>query len=173
MGFKGKADLEDYWSAIDRGMTDEPLAKVRDNMPNSPIYGGFMKHDPRVLRRSAEHSAAAAEFVASFGIEFHPVNPGQPFLLASKPGSMPKFAQAVLEEAKRLGVDFRTNARVTKLLTPPDETAGAPERSVRVTGLEATVNGKRLSVRAGAVILATGGFIDNAEYLRRYGLFGV
>ena len=40
LGFKGKADLEDYWSAIDRGMTDEPLAKVGDNMPNSPIYGG-------------------------------------------------------------------------------------------------------------------------------------
>lgn len=168
LGFKGKADLEDYWSAIDRGMTDEPLAKVRDNMPNSPIYEGFMKHDPRVLRRSAEHSAAAAEFVASFGIEFHPVNPGQPFLLASKPGSMPKFAQAALEEAKRLGVDFRTNARVTKLLTVPDDSKDAPERSVRVTGLEATVNGKLLRVRAGAVILATGGFIDNAEYLRRY-----
>lgn len=39
---------------------------------------------------------------------------------------------------------------------------------MRVTGLEATVNGKRLRVRAGAVIFATGGFIDNAEYLRRY-----
>lgn len=168
LGFQGKADLEDYWSAIDRGLTDEPLSKVRDNMPNSPVYGGFMKHDPRVLRRCAEHSAAAAEFVASFGIEFHPVNPGQPFLLASKPGSMPKFARAAIEEAKRLGVLFRTNARVTNLLTIPDDSEGAPERSVRVTGLEASVNGRTLRVRAGAVILATGGFIDNERYMRRY-----
>lgn len=53
LGFKGKADLEDYWSAIDRGMTDEPLAKVRDNMPNSPIYGGFV-NNPRLKSKTLQ-----------------------------------------------------------------------------------------------------------------------
>ena len=140
LGYKGHADLEDYWSMIESGKTDEPLAKVRDNMPNSPIYAGFVKHDPRVLRRSAENSAAVADFVASFGIEFLPVNPSQPFLLASKPGSMPKFAQAMLEEAKRLGVVLRTGTRVTRLLTEAEAARdGGPDAvgRVRVAGVEA------------------------------------
>lgn len=171
LGYKGHADLEDYWSMIESGKTDEPLAKVRDNMPNSPIYAGFVKHDPRVLRRSAENSAAVADFVASFGIEFLPVNPSQPFLLASKPGSMPKFAQAMLEEAKRLGVVLRTGTRVTRLLTEAEAARdGGPDAvgRVRVTGVEAAGKSGRLIVRAPAVILAAGGFIDNAAYLRRY-----
>ena len=177
LGFKGEATLEAYWSMIEKGLTDEPLAKVRDNMPNSPIYAGFVKHDPRVLRRAAEMSASVAEFVASFGIQFLPVNPGQPFLLASKPGSMPQFATGMLDEAKRLGVDVRMNARVEKLLTEPDESALAPERGVRVTGVVAAIRGrdadgrqevKHLRIRAGAVILATGGFIDSLALLRRY-----
>ena len=53
-GFQGKADLDSYWQLIEEGHTDEPLSKVRDNMPNSPMYSGIAKHDPNVLRRSAE-----------------------------------------------------------------------------------------------------------------------
>lgn len=39
--FTGDASLEKYWSLIESGATDEPLSKVRDNMPNSPIYSGI------------------------------------------------------------------------------------------------------------------------------------
>lgn len=78
-GFKGKADLESYWQLIEEGHTDEPLSKVRDNMPNSPVYSGIAKHDPNVLRRSAEMSPAVADFVMSYGIDFLPINPQQPF----------------------------------------------------------------------------------------------
>lgn len=69
-GFKGKADLDSYWQLIEEGHTDEPLSKVRDNMPNSPMYSGIAKHDPNVLRRSAEMSPAVAAFVMSYGIDF-------------------------------------------------------------------------------------------------------
>ena len=168
LGFRGKADLEDYWAMIESGRTDEPLAKVRDNMPNSPIYAGFMKHDPRVLRRAAEHSAEVVEFVASFGIPFLPVNPSQPFLLASKPGSMPKLVQGLLEECRRLGVGIRTKTRAVKLITEPDASPGAPEGGVRVVGVEAQTDGRSLTLRAPAVLLATGGFIDNAALMKRY-----
>lgn len=32
-GFQGKANLDSYWQLIEEGHTDEPLSKVRDNMP--------------------------------------------------------------------------------------------------------------------------------------------
>lgn len=69
-GVQGKADLDSYWQLIEEGHTDEPLSKVRDNMPNSPMYSGIAKHDPNVLRRSAEMSPAVAAFVMSYGIDF-------------------------------------------------------------------------------------------------------
>lgn len=120
-GFKGKADLDSYWQLIEEGHTDEPLSKVRDNMPNSPMYSGITKHDPNVLRRSAEMSPAVAAFVMSYGIDFLPINPQQPFLLPSKPGSMPKFAQAMLDELQKRGVSVLLDSAVTGLETQTED----------------------------------------------------
>lgn len=161
--FEGEAGLDAYWSLIERGLTDEPLSKVRDNMPMSPIYSGIFKHDPRVLRRCAEYSPRVVEFLTSFGIEFLPINPNQPFLLPSKPRSMPRFAQAMLKELDRLGVRIETDAAGIELLT---ETA--PDGSIRVIGAKVRREGETFSVRAGTVVAATGGFSDNMKLLRRY-----
>lgn len=162
-GFKGKADLDSYWQLIEEGHTDEPLSKVRDNMPNSPMYSGIDKHDPNVLRRSAEMSPAVAAFVMSYGIDFLPINPQQPFLLPSKPGSMPKFAQAMLDELQKRGVSVLLDSAVTGLETQTED-----KGQNRVTGVRFVRDGKTQFIRARSVVLATGGFSDNRQMMRRY-----
>lgn len=162
-GFQGKADLDSYWQLIEEGHTDEPLSKVRDNMPNSPMYSGIAKHDPNVLRRSAEMSPAVAAFIMSYGIDFLPINPQQPFLLPSKPGSMPKFAQAMLDELQKRGVSVLLDSAVTGL-----ETQTENKGQDRVTGVRFVQDGKTQFIRARAVVLATGGFSDNRQMMRRY-----
>lgn len=149
--FKGEAGLEAYWKLMERGLTDEPLSKVRDNMPMSPIYSGIFKHDPAVLRRCAEFSPKVVEFLTSFGVEFQPINPNQPFLLPSKPQSMPKFAQAMLAELKRLGVRVETDAAAIELLTQTDA-----DGLVRVVGTKVRKGGEMFDIRARTVVMGYG-----------------
>ena len=166
--FAGDASLEKYWSLIESGATDEPLAKVRDNMPNSPIYSGIAKHDPRVLRRCAETSPEFVAFVRSLGVEFLPINPRQPFLLPSKPGSMPQLAKTLTEQLRQMNVRVMTDVQVDKLLTEQDDSLRTNPHALKVTGALVESDGKKLSISASAVILATGGFTDNAKMMRRY-----
>lgn len=161
--FKGEAGLEAYWKLIERGLTDEPLSKVRDNMPMSPIYSGIFKHDPAVLRRCAEFSPKVVELLSSFGVEFQPINPNQPFLLPSKPRSMPKFAEALLSELKRLNVRVQTDAAAAEFLTQTDV-----DGSTRVVGAKVKKGGEMFDIRARTVVTATGGFSDNMKLMRRY-----
>lgn len=166
--FSGDASLEAYWRQIEAGLTDEPLSKVRDNSPMSPVYAGFMKHDPRVMKRSAEMSPEVPALLASFGIEFLPINPGQPFLLPTKPGSMSTFVKAIGVELNKLGVEVHTGARAVSLETEEDRTPGAPPNAVRVTGATAKIQEKTVRIAADAVVIASGGFIDNKDMMRRY-----
>ena len=166
--FRGDASLEAYWAQIEAGLTDEPLSKVRDNSPMSPVYAGFMKHDPRVMKRSAEMSPEVPALLSSFGIEFLPINPRQPFLLPTKPGSMSAFAMAIGTELEKLGVEVYTDARALSLETEEDCTPGAPPRAVRVTGVTAELEEKTLRIAAAAIVIASGGFIDNKDMMRRY-----
>ena len=165
---KAQTGIDAYWSLIERGVMDEPLSKVRDNMPLSPIYSGIFKHDPRVLRRSAETSPKVVQFLKSFGVRFMPINAQQPFLLPSMPGSMPAFAQALVKELERLHVQILTDARLVELTTAPDETQGAAKGARRVTGAVFFFFLRLVRAAAKAVIVATGGFIDNAQMMCRY-----
>lgn len=166
--FTGDASLEKYWSLIESGATDEPLSKVRDNMPNSPIYSGIAKHDPRVIRRCAEMSPEVVAFVRSFGTKFLPINPRQPFLVPSKPGSMPQLAKALVDRLQRANVRIWTDAKISRLLTEQDASSQTEPHSLRLTGAQAFVDGKAISISASAVVLATGGFTDNEKMMRRY-----
>ena len=151
-------EVEDYWQRILSGVDDEPLSKVRDNSHNSPIYSGVAKHDPEVLHRAAAASPRVIELLESFGVEFLPPTERQPFLLPSRPGSMGRFAQGVVEELRRLGVTLRTGTRATKLLVEEGVVTGAEVESSEGTAL----------IRARAVIVASGGFVNNDAMMRRY-----
>lgn len=150
---------EDYWNRFAKGLDDEPLQKVRDNTPNSPIYDGINKHNPEVIKKAALMSPEVMKFVMDYGIEFMQVNPNMPFRIAMVAGEPAKFADAMLNELKERNVEIMRNTRVQSLIMDDG----------RVVGVEAErKNGQKLSIYGKSVILATGGYINNEYLLKRY-----
>lgn len=154
-------EVEDYWQRILSGIDDEPLSKVRDNSPLSPIYSGVAKHNPEVLHRTIAQSPRVIDLLESFGVRFLPPSKAQPFLLVSQPGAMSVFVKQIQDEITRLGVDVRTQTRAQTLLT----------RSGRVMGVQVDFSGDpkcTYAIGARSVIVASGGFINNDAMMRRY-----
>ena len=152
--------VEDYWKRLNAGLDDEPLSKVRDNLPESIIYSGIAKHDPSVLRACVEVSPEVTGFIASFGIEFLKINPEKPFLISTAPGSMSKLADGLMKRILSSHGEILAQTSVEHLITSDN---GAVQ-GVFCRDRE----GKTLSIGAQAVILATGGFLDNQDLMRHY-----
>lgn len=160
-GLVNGVSQEDYWNRIQSGVDDEPLSKVRDNLPLSPIYSGVAKHDPEVLRRCAYKTPQVVDFMLSYGVEFIKPSKAQPFLLPTKPGSMNLFTSAMVKELKAQGVSFLLGYAAKKLMTKGGEVVG-----VEVEEVDRAQNRQRITAQA--VLIATGGFADNPEMMKRY-----
>lgn len=143
------------------GTSTQREAGIHDNA--TEMYNFLMtfnQHDvsPALMRYYSDHSADAVEWLKSLGVAF-PV----PMLISScvsgvLRGHTPSgFALAIIEQlinrAGVLGVETAVGTRVSKL---------AVEKG-RVCGIE--VDG--MSLRAGSVILATGGFGNNPAMVER------
>ncbi|MDO5532619.1 FAD-dependent oxidoreductase [Sutterella sp.] len=161
-GVTAGVSVEDYWKRLLAGLDDEPLTKVRDSLPLSPIYSGIAKHDPAVMRACVERSTSLVDFIESFGVEFRPVNPGRPFLHPTAPGSMNKLAAGLRDEILAKGGEIRMQTRATTLITDDKGT---------VTGAVLSAGGQETRAGARAVVLATGGFLDNEELMLRHKRF--
>lgn len=155
-------EVDDYWKQIELGVDDEPLSKVRDNLRLSVIYSGVNKHDPKVLRRSAEYSPKVIEFVQSYGIKFRKMNPNKPFQCPTENGSMSIFAEAMVNELEKRGAKVLGGIRAQELVTEKGRVIG-----VKASGKD----GKAQNFRARSVIIATGGFLNNKHLMQRYKRF--
>lgn len=152
------AGRDAYWKQICAGVDDEPLAKVRDNSRNSPVYFGVTKHNPEVLRRVSDNTPKVIEFITGYGIEFLPMNKAKPFQLPMLKKSVQEFPKKMVEEIKRKGGKIILGARAVQLLVKNDEVIGA----------EVELNGQKENIYAKAVVLATGGFLDNEYLMKKY-----
>jgi fumarate reductase flavoprotein subunit len=126
--------------------------------------------DARLVRAYIDKAATSIDWLESLGVEFvepaayfpggqftwHLVKPeqGEPGPMAA--GTMMK---RLTDRAKELGVDLRLQTPVTKILRTGDH----------VTGVVAeTASGDVLEVDSPTVIVATGGFGDNPEMIKKY-----
>ena len=126
--------------------------------------------DARLVRAYIDKAATTIDWLESLGVEFvepaayfpggqftwHLVKPehGEPGPMAA--GTMMK---RLTDKAKELGVDLRLQTPVTKIVRTGD----------RVTGVVAeTASGDVLEVEAPTVIVATGGFGDNPEMIKKF-----
>lgn len=149
---------EDYWKQICAGTDDEPLAKVRDNSRNSPVYFGVTKHNPDVLRRVSDNTTNVIKFISEYGIEFLPLNPAKPFQLPMLKKSVQQFPAKMIEEIREKGGQIFLNTKALKLITSDGS----------VIGVQAEQKNQTFNIKADAVILATGGFLDNDYLMKKY-----
>lgn len=157
----------DYWKRLENGLEDEPISKVRDNQLTSPIYDGIAKHNPEVLRATLRTFPRVIEFVSSFGVEFLPIDPSKPFQMPSKRGSTSAFAKGAMEECKKLGVTILQGLKAEELLV---------DANGKVAGIKAQFQsgkdkGKTVTIKADAVVLSTGGFLNSEYLMGRYKRF--
>lgn len=139
------------------GFTTTPEDLYRVYISNAAATN--TKADPEAARILADGAIPAADWLASLGLEWS-TKKAQKFFLNVKEGHRlgELMIPALERKAKSLGVEIRTNARVEKILMEKDRAAGV---------VAATPEGD-LSVRAKAVVLATGGFEANADMIERY-----
>lgn len=166
-GITKNVEREDYWKQMQAGTDDEPLSKVRDNLLFSPIYSGINKHNPEVIKRAAYYSPEVIDFVASFGIEFMPLNKAKPFQVPTVNGSMSKFVKGMVKELDTLKIKVLLGVRATDLIV---DDKGAVI-GVTAKGITGKNKGKDFNIKACSTVLCTGGFLNNDYLMKRYKRF--
>ncbi|HUG13811.1 MAG TPA: FAD-dependent tricarballylate dehydrogenase TcuA [Thermomicrobiales bacterium] len=100
-------------------------------------------------------------FVPAYGHQAYKVNGRFKFwggLTVQSSGGGPGLITALNNAAERAGITIMYETRATSLI----------EESGRILGVEARKRGEKLAIRAGAVVLASGGFEANSEWRTRY-----
>lgn len=130
------------------------------------MYISQEKADPEFVKIVAESSAATVDWLVGFGVVFAdevvtPVPDMQPtrgLFPVDKKGT--SIINPLLEQFEAKGGTLLLETPATDLLT---------DESGAVTGLIASrANGSTLTVNAGAVVLATGGFTGSPELMAKY-----
>ena len=154
------------WQAAPEGYFDSTELFALDT-----LIGGKGLNDPELVSTLVNNSAAAIDYLDSIGIHLNNVAAfggasvkriHRPVNDEGKVVSVGAYTVPLLEKAvsERNNLALMTNLTATKLLT--DETGA-------VVGLEAATNdGYKVTVKAKAVILATGGFGANLDMVVQY-----
>lgn len=127
-----------------------------------PIIKSMSFADPEIIHTFSSNVPPTIAWLKSFGIRFGALP--TPFLTPSGPRLMPiggglAMIEALAAEAERLGVAFFYETTAQDLLQD-DEGC--------VTGIRATIKGRRTDFKAASVVLACGGFEGNPEMLTQY-----
>lgn len=141
---------------------DRQIAFTRED-----AFRMFMEHthwrvDARLVSDYINKSASTIEWLESMGVSFSDVvayYQGAEYTWHFKAHESPALTEAIFEKAKALGVQARTGTPVQRLV----------KEGERVTGLVAVdASGTTLDVQARAVVICTGGFGGNSEWIQRH-----
>ena len=119
------------------------------------------KANGRLVRAIVDESAATIEWLMSEGVEIVDVITNMPYTEPTYHYIKGHGAAAVMTlttRAKEKGVDLRLGVPVTSLI----------KEGGRITGLIAEEDGEELEVSAKAVIIASGGYANNKEWIKKY-----
>ena len=124
------------------------------------------KTDPLIVRAFVYKSGDTVKWLEEKGVRFGwvpPLYPNQePRVLHWPDGGGAALIEALVRACKGLGVTLLGRWAARKIMT-----AGNNE----VRGLHAVQDGSELEIRAGSVVVATGGFGGNRELLEKYGSY--
>jgi fumarate reductase flavoprotein subunit len=124
--------------------------------------------NPRLVRAFVNESAATITWLQQQGVEFVEVTtnmPGGPLvwhILKGPDRERGSFMiKTLASKAKEKGVDFRLATPVKKLI----------KEGGKITGVIAGEDDKEVQINAKAVIVATGGYANNKEWIKKYAGF--
>ena len=124
------------------------------------------KANGRLVRAIVDESSKTIDWLVGQGVEIADVITNMPYTQPTYHLIRGHGAAAVLTlmtRAREKGVDFRLGVPVTSLI----------KEGGRITGLIAEADGEALEVSAGAVIIASGGYANNKEWIKKYHGFDI
>jgi fumarate reductase flavoprotein subunit len=130
--------------------------------------------NPRLVRTFVNETASTIAWLQSQGVEFIEVTtnmPGGPLVWHILKGPERERGSLMIKtlasRAKEKGVDFRLATRAKKLL----KEASPGKGQSGVIGVIVEKDGEELQINAKAVIIATGGYANNKEWIKKYAGF--
>ncbi len=146
----------------------EYVGLTRDQAFKTIMDYSHWRANPRLVRAYVDESASTVAWLQKMGVEFvgpKAVFPDGPLVFHLLKGPPEARGAGVMKmmiaKAKEKGVDLRLSTPVVKLI----------KEGNRITGVVAENNGKTIEVKAKAVIVATGGYANNAEWIKKYAGF--
>ncbi len=126
--------------------------------------GGGNLNNPELLKYFTEHSALAIDWLADHDIQLDDITitGGMSKMRTHRPSSMAPIGGFLVTEllklAQKLEIPIFHKVKVDEIT----------EQDGKISGLKVTADGTPKEIKAGAVVLATGGFGANQDLLAKY-----
>ena len=117
--------------------------------------------NPRLVRAIIDESGPTISWLQSRGVVFTEVTinmPDAPLTYHVIKGKGEAMVKALVDQAKSKGVEFFPGIPVMALL----------KEGGRISGVVAEADGEEMEVAIKAVVVATGGFANNKEWIKKY-----
>jgi fumarate reductase flavoprotein subunit len=137
------------------------IAYSRDEGFRRIMEYSHWRANARLVRAFVDQSASTIAWLQEHGVEFLDVSalmPGGVRTYHVVKGGGAAVVKALALAAKEKGVDLRTGTPVKKLLREGD----------RIAGVVVEENGEEVEVAGSAVVVASGGYANNKEWIRKY-----
>jgi len=141
------------------------VSYTRDDAFKTIMEYSHWRANARLVRAFVDESAATITWLQQQGVEFDEVTtnvPGGPVVWhilkgpETERGSM--MIKTLTERAKEKGVEFWLATQAKKLI----------KEGNKITGIIVEKDGEELKIDAKAIIIATGGYANNKEWIKKY-----
>lgn len=155
------ATLDIWWKKFEDGSAwSEPLKRVRDNSMNSPVYFGITKRNQELFKNIVWEYHTLIDFLIKYGAKFAKMDQRWPFMHLVTGRTLPVVFQNVAIDIRKHGGKIITKTRADKIYL---------DASGKAVGLRATdAAGKAINIKTHAILMASGGFLNNDALIERY-----
>jgi fumarate reductase flavoprotein subunit len=161
----GTSNFFDGIFAVESDMQrDRYITYDRDQAFKNIMEYSHWRANPRLVRAFVDESGGTISWLQKQGVEFIDATinmPEAPRTYHVVKGQGAAVVKALAVSAKEKGVDLRLGTSVKKITKQGD----------RITGVIAEGDGEDIQVTAKAVIIASGGYANNKEWIKKYSGF--
>jgi len=161
----GTSNFFDGIFAVESDMQrDRYITYSRDQAFKNMMEYSHWRANPRLVRAFVDESGGTISWLQEKGVEFIDATinmPEAPRTYHVVKGQGEAVVKALAMSAKEKGVDLRLATSVKKILKQGD----------RITGVVAEEEGRDIQVAAKTVIIASGGYANNKEWIKKYSGF--
>jgi len=153
--FQGTFAVE---SALQR---ERYITYTRDDAFKGIMEYSHWRADPRLVRAIVDESGPTIAWLQKVGVEFSDATinmPSAPRTYHVIKGQGAAFVKTLASEGKKAGVEIRLNTAVTRIL----------KEGNRVAGVMVEEEGEELEAAAKAVVIGSGGYGNNKEWIKKY-----